>query len=215
MRRQPSRRRDLCGQPARGGPSPLSSADEPVGFRVRLVPAGPGGTRRSGEGRTPYPHSDHRTGIRRDGHHRGDPLSGGRFHLHLVPGHRQVPDRLDDSPLTTVDGGRIGERGETGTIPNSPIAQTVGSGQARCGGTGSGFRLPGTARQRRRRPGSPPPGGHFRYPKVLCGFCSFPRERRGGQLTRSTAAPLTRSAARSVSARSAPSSGYGTVLTSR
>lgn len=51
---------------------------------------------------------------------------------------------LDGSPLNSVDGGRagaativeqrvavrLGERGETGTVPNSPVAQTVGTGQA-------------------------------------------------------------------------------------
>ncbi|RSN24160.1 DUF3048 domain-containing protein [Streptomyces sp. WAC 05977] len=51
---------------------------------------------------------------------------------------------LDGSPLTSVDYGkvgaativeqrvavRLGERGETGTVPNSPIAQTVGTGKA-------------------------------------------------------------------------------------
>ncbi|KZB85811.1 DUF3048 domain-containing protein [Amycolatopsis regifaucium] len=51
---------------------------------------------------------------------------------------------LDGSPLTSVDEGqaaaativeqrvavRLGERGETGTVPNSPIAQTVGTGKA-------------------------------------------------------------------------------------
>ncbi|QXV56438.1 DUF3048 domain-containing protein [Amycolatopsis sp. TNS106] len=60
---------------------------------------------------------------------------------------------LDGTPLTTVDGGRpgaativeqrvavrLGERGETGTVPDSPIAQTVGSGQARVWRDGERF----------------------------------------------------------------------------
>ncbi|MFK0246081.1 DUF3048 domain-containing protein [Amycolatopsis azurea] len=51
---------------------------------------------------------------------------------------------LDGSPMTSVDDGqiqaatvieqrvtvRLGERGESGTVPDSPIAQTVGTGQA-------------------------------------------------------------------------------------
>ncbi|WP_152521505.1 DUF3048 domain-containing protein [Amycolatopsis decaplanina] len=51
---------------------------------------------------------------------------------------------LDGSPLTSVEDGqavaatvveqrvavRLGERGETGTVPDSPVAQTVGTGQA-------------------------------------------------------------------------------------
>ncbi|MFI7117364.1 DUF3048 domain-containing protein [Amycolatopsis sp. NPDC049868] len=51
---------------------------------------------------------------------------------------------VDGSPLTSVDSGQIraativeqrvavhlGERGETGTVPNSPIARTVGTGKA-------------------------------------------------------------------------------------